>query len=180
MSKNLPEIIGEVPGLYRIIALVPFRRTPGVNFDFVPLAALPRISAIDRVLHESGASSPGPVGGVRRPWYMHPHQEDNLLVLHGVRHVDLFSVSHGQVESFRVYPDRLENGEGQVLYDFPCMLVWPTRVFHRIISGDQGSASLNFAVHQEGFDLRTNFNIYDLDLRTGEFRVLREGHRDQL
>ena len=111
---------------------------------------------------------------------MHPHQDDNLVVLHGVRHVDLYSRSHGRLESFRVYPDRLEDGSGAVVYDSPCMLVWPTRVFHRIVSGDNGSASLNFAVHYEGFDLRTNFNIYDLDLETGRSTLLREGFQDQL
>lgn len=174
------QIFKEIPGLYRVIPLTPFRRTAGVFFDFVPVAAIPRISAIDRVIHAGGAVSPGPVGGVARPWYMHPHQEDNLLVLHGVRQVDLYSASHGRMESFRVYPNRLEDGEGAVLCDFPCMLVWPTYVFHRIVSGAQGSASLNFAVHHEGFDIRSNFNIYDLDVATGKPSLLREGHRDQL
>jgi hypothetical protein len=58
-----------------------------------------------------------------------------------------------------------------VLFDGPAMLVWPRYVFHRITSGPEGSASLNFAVHYEGLDMRTNFNIYDLDLETGEHRV---------
>lgn len=180
MTAGSYKIIQEVPGLYRVIPLTPFRRTAGVFFDFVPVAAIPRISAIDRVIHERGAVSPGSVGGVTRPWYMHPHQNDNLLVLHGVRHVDLYSAGHDRMESFNVYPDRLEDGEGAVLYDSPCMLVWPTYVFHRIVSGEQGSASLNFAVHHEGFDIRTNFNIYDLDVVTGRHSLLREGHRDQL
>lgn len=173
------EVFREVPGLYRIIPLTPFRRTAGVRFDFVPVAAVPRISAIDRVLHEGGAVSPGPVGEVARPWYMHPHQDDNLLVLHGERHVELYSESHGRLERFRVYPDRLEDGEGAMIYDAPCLLVWPVRVFHRIVSGEKGSASLNFAVHYEGFDIRSNFNIYDLDPGTGNHKVLREGHLDQ-
>src|SRR5512133_1501474 len=102
MASASYEIFREVPGLYRIIPLTPFRRTPGVSFDFVPMAAIPRISAIDRVLHQGGAVSPGPVGEVAQPWYMHPHQDDNLLVLQGVRHVDLYSESHGRLESFRV------------------------------------------------------------------------------
>lgn len=179
MTTGSYEIFQEVPGLYRVIPLVPLRRTAGVFFDLVPVAAIPRISAIDRVIHEGGAVSPGAVGGVARPWYMHPHQDDNLLVLQGVRHVDLYSASHGRIESFKVYPNRLEDGEGVEICDFPCMLVWPTFVFHRIVSGEQGSASLNFAVHHEGFDIRSNFNIYALDVSTGKFSLLREGYLDQ-
>ena len=60
------------------------------------------------------------------------------------------------------------------------MLVWPTRVFHRITSGEQGSISLNFAVRNPSFDIDTNFNIYDLDTATGRFKVLRLGRADQI
>jgi len=81
------EIIDEVPGLYRIIPLRLMRRTPGVVFDNIPLEAFPRIDALDHVIHERGAVSPGPVGSVKRPWYMHPHQDDNLVVFHGTRYV---------------------------------------------------------------------------------------------
>jgi hypothetical protein len=59
------------------------------------------------------------------------------------------------------------------------MLVWSQGVFHRIQSGEKGSASLNFAVRGKEFDIKTNFNIYDLDTNTGEYKVLREGHLDQ-
>ena len=172
-------IVKEEDQFYRIIKLTPFRRTPGVFFDFVPLDALARIDAIDRVIHERAAVSPGPVDGIEQPWYMHPHQEDNLIVLFGTRHVDIYARKHGRVESFVVTPNRIEHN-GEVVCSEPAMLVWPRAVFHRIRSGPEGSASLNFAVHHEGFDLRTNFNIYDLDTETGKFRVLREGYKDQL
>jgi len=60
------------------------------------------------------------------------------------------------------------------------MLVWPCGVFHRIVScPEQGSASVNFAVRYEGFNIRTNFNIYDLDTESGKYKVIREGHLDQ-
>jgi hypothetical protein len=53
-------------------------------------------------------------------------------------------------------------------------------VFHRIESDPvTGSASLNFAARLEGYDVLMNFNIYDLDPRTGEFIVIREGRLDQ-
>ena len=170
-------VFQEVRDFYRIIPLQSLRRTPGVFFDNVPMEFLPRIDAIDRVLHQGGAVSPGPVGEVRRPWYMHPHQDDNLIVLYGMRDVDIYSQGR-QMTSFRVTPHQIiQNGE--VLYDGPAMLVWPRYVFHRITSGEEGSASLNFAVHYHGLDMRTNFNIYDLDIETGRFEVIREGFRDQ-
>jgi len=176
--SNEAKILDEIPGLYRIIALNPLRRTSGVRFENIPIDAFKNISAIDRVIHERRAISPGLVGDVARPWYMHPHQDDNLIVLHGVRRVQIYTKKHGRIESFEVTPDRILRDNEPVI-DGPAMLVWPRGVFHRIESLDEGSASINFAVHYEGFDMRTNFNIYDLDLETGRFKVIREGFKDQ-
>ncbi len=175
---NDAEVLEEVPGLYKIISLNLFRKTPGVIFDNVPTKAFSEISAIDRVLHESGAISPGPVGEVKRPWYMHPHQDDNLVVLTGTRVVDIYTRAHGRVENFVVTPRQIQKN-GQIIFEGAAMLVWPRGVFHRILSGEEGSAAINFAVHYKGIDIRTNFNIYDLDTETGKFRVIREGYADQ-
>lgn len=60
------------------------------------------------------------------------------------------------------------------------MLVWPRNVFHRIVSGEEGSASLNFALRYPGFDIDTNFSVYDLDAATGRHEVIREGRLDQM
>ena len=59
---NEMNVFKEIPGFYRIIPLNVLRNTPGVTFDNVPTQALPRIDAIDRVIHKSSAISPGPVG----------------------------------------------------------------------------------------------------------------------
>jgi hypothetical protein len=172
-------VFEEVVDLYRIVRIKILRRTPNVDFDAVPMALLPRIDAIDRVMHQPGAVSPGPVGDVARPWYMHPCQADNLMVLRGTRTVDIYTPEHGQVETFTVGPNVVVHN-GEVKYEGPAMLVWPRKVFHRITSdGKEGSSSVNFAVHYEGFNLRSNFNIYDLDTKTGTFHVIREGHLDQ-
>lgn len=168
-----------IESLYSIIPLTPFRKTEGVLFDLVPADLIPRISSIDRVLHADGAVSPGPVGGVDRPWYMHPAQDDNLIVLHGARHVDIYTPAHGKIESFVVTPDKVLY-EDEIIFEGGAMLVWPRNVFHRIVSGKGGSASLNFAVHYDGWDAKTNFNIYDLDSASGEYRTLREGFKDQV
>lgn len=171
-------IIEEIAGFYRVIALAPFRRTPGVAFDVFPMQYLPKIDGIDRVMHERDALSPGPVAGIERPWYMHTHQEDNLIVLGGVRTVDIYTLEHRRLLTFVVEPDRIIK-DGVLLYDGPAMLVWPVRVFHRIQSGTRGSASLNFAVRSPEIDMQNNFNIYDLDIEANTFRLLRPGFLDQ-
>ncbi|UCD27818.1 MAG: hypothetical protein JSV03_12025 [Planctomycetota bacterium] len=173
------QVVQEVPQLYRIISFEILRETPGVIFDKVPIGAFPHIDAVQRVIHERGVISPGTVGDVERPWYMHPYQDDNLIVLHGIRFVDIYTPAHGKVESF-VVSNRLVKKNDTVIHEGPAMLVWPRGVFHRIRSCDkEGSASINLAVHYDGYDIRTNFNIYDLDPQTGEYRVIREGHLDQ-
>lgn len=172
-------VFEEVAALYRIIPLRVLRRTPGVSFDLVPTEVLPHIDGIDRVLHDGGAVSPGAVGDVARPWYMHPNQDDNLIVLHGTRFVDIYTKEHGRIESFDVGPSEIRH-DGNVIFDGAAMLVWPRGVFHRIRSDEKtGSASLNFAVRYDGFDINTNFNIYDLDTTSGQYRTLRSGYLDQ-
>ncbi len=172
-------IIDEVPGLYRVIQINPFRKTKGVTFDLVPMDMFDHIDSMDRVLHEGSAVSPGPVADVPNPWYMHQHQNDNLIVLHGTRYVDIYTPEHGKVEHFTVTPNQVYKN-GELISDEGAMLVWPRNVYHRIISGEDGSASLNIAVHYEGFDIRHNFSIYDVDTSTGEVKMLREGYKDQL
>lgn len=171
-------IIEEIPGLYKILPLKVFRKTRKVTFDFVPIDLFPRIDAIDRVIHESNATSPAPVGSVERPWYMHPYQEDNLIVLYGTRHVEIYTPQHGRIEKFTVTPHEIFR-DNKVIHIGGAMMGWPTGVFHRIQSGSEGSASLNLAIHYEGFDIRTNFSVYNLSVTTGEYKVIREGHLDQ-
>lgn len=175
MSQDL--ILRQEDGFFKITALKPYRKTAGVIFDAIPIGALSAIGAIDRVLHDRGAYSPGTVGDVERPWYMHEGQEDNLIVLAGFRDIDLFK--DGRQAHFRLTPYSVAM-DGTPLYDQPVMVSWSTRVFHRIASSpEKGSASINLAVRLPAFDLKTNFSIYDLNAGTGEFRIIREGLLDQ-
>jgi hypothetical protein len=175
---NKADSFEEIPELYKIIPLNIFRHTTGVSFDNVPLDCLPRIDAIDRVIHKSSSTSPGPVGDIIRPWYMHSHQDDNLVVLHGTRLVDIYTKDHNQVENFEVTPDRIIKN-GVTVFEGPAMLVWPRHVFHRVESREEGSSAINFAVHYEGISMMDNFNIYDLDTETGHFKMIRAGFEDQ-
>lgn len=171
-------IVKEVKDFYKVIKLKEFRRTEGVSFDIMVKSMIPKIDAIDRVIHDKGAISPGTVGSVKEAWYMHPHQEDNLFVLQGKRNVELYMPEHGKIEHFVITPDYIEHN-GERILEGGGLIAWSTNVFHRITSGDEGSASINLATHLPGFDIKTNFNIYDFDIDTGEYELLREGYKDQ-
>ena len=168
--------------LYRIIPLRMLRRTPGVHFDEMVPSDIPKIDGIDRVIHAANSISPGPVQtdtvSVKRPWYMHPGQDDNLMVLQGTRYIDIYNPVGNQSASFIITPDKVYKNE-KLYYDGPAMVVWPAGIFHRIISGSDGSISLNFATRTHKFDLNDNFNIYDLDKKTGNYTILKEGDEDQ-
>ncbi len=171
-------IIKEIDGLFKVIHLNRFRETKGVRFDIFPVEFMGKFSGIDRVIHDSFAVSPGAIGNVERPWYMHPHQGDNLVVLYGQRHVDLYNKAHGKIEKFIVTPDEIyQNGE--LVCKVPAMLIWPPNVFHRVESKELGSASLNFAYREDGFNVKDNFDIFSLNTDNGEHKVIREGYKDQ-
>jgi len=170
--------IDEVDGLYKIIQFEDFRKTPGVTFNMMPHEVISRADSLDRVIHQGNAVSPWSIADVKRPWYMHLYQDDNLAVLFGTREVDIYTPAHGKVEHFTVTPnDVYKNGE--LIAQGGAMLVWPKGVFHRIVSGQEGSASINLAIHYDGWDAKNNFNIYDVDLESGEYNVIREGFKDQ-
>ena len=171
-------IIKEVKDFYKVIKLKEFRHTEGVSFDIMIESMIPKIDAIDRVIHKKSAVSPGGIDSVSRPWYMHPHQEDNIFVLHGQRTIELYMPKYGKIEKFVITPDFIEHN-GERIVDGGGLITWSTDVFHRIVSGKEGSASINLATHHNMFDIKTNFNIYDLNIETGEYKLLREGYKDQ-
>lgn len=165
--------------MYRLIPLRSLRRTKGVKFDEIVPSDIPsNIDGIDRVIHGPYGMSPASCEGVKRPWYMHPSQDDNLMVLQGERFVDIYCAKQRQKTSFIITPDKVYK-DGQLYIDHPSMVVWPAGIFHRIVSGDNGSISINFAVRRDPFDITTNFNIYDVNEATGEYRAIRDGHLDQ-
>jgi hypothetical protein len=164
--------------LYRLIPLRILRRTYGVSFDEIVPSDIPRIHGIDRVIHLANSISPGPIDDVKRPWYMHTNQDDNLLVLQGTRYIDIYNPKDKQGASFIITPDKVYKNE-KLYYNGPAMVVWPAGIFHRIISGSEGSISVNFASRNYGFNLKDNFNIYDLNKDTGEYKLLKQGIDDQ-
>ena len=164
--------------LYRLIPLRILRRTYGVSFDEIVPSDIPRIHGIDRVIHLANSISPGPIEDVKRPWYMHTNQDDNLLVLQGTRYIDIYNPKDKQSASFIITPDKVYKND-KLYYNGPAMVVWPAGIFHRIISGIEGSISVNFATRTDKFDIKDNFNIYNLCTTTGKYEILKEGHEDQ-
>ena len=168
--------------MYRLIPLRMLRRTSGVIFDEMVPSDIPRIDGIDKVIHMSNSISPGPVEDsvppCKRPWYMHPGQDDNLMVLQGTRYIDIFCPKQKKKESFIVTPEKIYKND-KLYYDGSAMIVWPAGIFHRIISGEEGSISINFSTRTNKFNLDDNFNIYDLNTSTGEYNVIKNGVEDQ-
>ena len=168
--------------MYRIVPLRVLRRTTGVMFDEMVPSDIPKIHGIDRVIHGPNSISPGPVEDavvpIKRPWYMHPGQDDNLLVLQGTRYIDIFCPKNMTKASFIVSPDKVYKND-KLYFDGPAMVVWPAGIFHRIISGEEGSISVNFATRTDKFNLKDNFNIYNLCTTTGDYQLLRDGSEDQ-
>lgn len=164
-------------GLFHIVPFELLRKTPSVDFHSVPFS--PSFNGMDRVIHQQGAVSPGAVGEVARPWYMHPWQEDNLITLHGRRIVELYHPTHGKIETFEMHPDHIK-WNGEIVLEGPGILGWPIGVFHRNSSPfEGGSVSCNLAVRFENFNVDTEFNIYDLDLEKNEAKMIRLGALDQ-
>ena len=164
--------------MYRIIPLRTLRKTKGVLFDEIVPSDIPKISGIDRVIHKSNSISPGPIENVKRPWYMHPSQDDNLLVLQGTRYVDIYCPVIRKKQSFIITPEKIWKN-GKLYCNYPAMIVWPSGIFHRIISGEEGSISVNLSTRMSDYDIKTNFNIYDLNITTGEYKLLKKGMEDQ-
>ena len=168
--------------MYRLIPLRLLRRTSGVKFDEMVPSDIPKIHGIDRVVHGPNSISPGPVEDwtppVKRPWYMHTGQDDNLMVVQGTRYIDIYCPKKKEKASFIVTPDKIFKND-KLYYDGAAMIVWPAGIFHRIISGEEGSISINFATRTKDFSIEDNFNVYNLNIHSGEYSVLKDGVDDQ-
>ncbi|MBF0567968.1 MAG: hypothetical protein HQK95_03790 [Nitrospirae bacterium] len=167
-----------VDGLFVVIPLVEFRNTPSVRFHVLPENKISRIDSVDRVEHGPNAVSPTIKGDTARYWYYHKAQTDNLLVFLGSRITELYTPRHGKVETIEVTAEWVRHN-GELVVEAPAILSWPPCVFHRVSSGENGSLSLNFAVHEPGFSLQDNFDIYDVDTETGQYSIVRQGFLDQ-
>ncbi|MBO1925958.1 hypothetical protein J3998_00080 [Thiomicrorhabdus sp. 6S2-11] len=165
-----------IENLCFIMPLKTLRTTPNVAFYQVD-GVVDGLSGVDLVVHGKDGRSPMIAGDDTWYWYMHTNQEDKLVVHTGHRVVQLFSQAHGKVEQFEVTSDAIYHNSEKI-FDGAAILGWPPHVFHRVHS-PEGSVSTNYASRLEGFDIDTNFNIYQLDPLSGEYSVARIGSEDQ-
>jgi hypothetical protein len=107
-------------------------------------------NARDLVIHAGPAISP-PDEDSTGAWqfYLHPHQEDNLLALHGGR--TFYLVNFGWNYPYHIV--RLEAG-GDILRI-------PPGTFHRSVSDPDGSVVLNQAVREQGASVVREFRVYN-------------------
>ena len=133
--------------MFELISYERFRDTPAVRFFDVTIGTS---NARDLVIHSGPAISP-PNDLKTGDWqfYLHPHQEDNLLAASGGRTFYLVNLSWDQ--PFHIV--RLAAG-GDILRI-------PPGTFHRSISDLDGSVVLNQAVRDQGASLTREFRVYN-------------------
>lgn len=182
------------PGFWEVIPLDMFRQRQDVTFCKVPMERFCHqcapLNGIDHVRHGPNAQSPGYVKE-KLGWYMHPHQQDNLIVLEGTRTMVLrrtltddegrrCAEAATREEVFHVTPTQIKRN-GVVIHNGPAILRWEPYVLHRVTSGPEGSTSLNFAVRTKHFDIDHEFDIYHFEesLDSGLLTVIRKGKKDQ-
>ena len=133
--------------MFELIPYERFRDTPAVRFFDVTIGSS---NARDLVIHSGPAISP-PNHSESGDWqfYLHPHQEDNLLAASGGQ--TFYLVNFAWEQPFHIV--RLSAG-GDILRI-------PPGTFHRSISDLDGSVVLNQAVREEGASLAREFRVYN-------------------
>lgn len=175
LQKKEDLIIKGIKWLFYIIPLTKLRHTNRVDFKAIPF--FEDFNWIDIVEHDPGAMSPWKVDWEWNHWYMHPYQEDNLLTFQWNRFVELYTKEHWKIEKFEISNDRIK-WNWEIVYEWQAILWWDTWVFHRNYS-PEGSVSINLAYRKDGFDIDTEFNIYDLNTDTWDYSIARVGKLDQ-
>jgi hypothetical protein len=164
--------------MYRILPLRILQRTNGVQLDEVVPSDIPKMNGIDRMIHGPNSLSPGSIKNCKRPWYMHKYQDDHLLVVQGTRYVDIYCPETRVKSMFIITPNKIYKNH-KLYVDSPAIIVWPAGIFHRMISGKEGSISINFATRKPEYDIRDSLNMYHLDTTTGEYFLLKRDSIDQ-
>jgi hypothetical protein len=132
--------------VFELVSYKRFRDTPSVRFFDITVA---QSNVRDLVIHEGPAISPPDSESGYWQFYLHPHQEDNLLALSGGRTFYLVNFSWN-------YPFHLVRLEADRE-----ILKIPPGTFHRSVSDPKGSVVLNQAVREERADVKSEFRVYD-------------------
>ena len=132
--------------MFQLLDFRKFRDTPSVQFFDITVATS---NARDLVYHEGPAISPNNNDYGDRQFYLHAHQEDNLLALSGGRTFHL--VNFEWEDPYHVV--RLDANRH--------ILRIPPGTFHRSESDLNGSLVINQAVRDEAAEVEHEFRVYD-------------------
>jgi hypothetical protein len=132
--------------MFELVSYKKFRDTPSVRFFDV---TVPESNVRDLVVHEGPAVSPPDSEDGFWQFYLHPHQEDNLLAISGGRTFYLVNFSW----NYPFHIVRLES-DGDILRI-------PPGTFHRSVSDPKGSVVMNQAVRQESATIQGEFRVYN-------------------
>ena len=132
--------------MFELIPYHKFRDTPKVRFFDITIS---NSNARDLVFHDGPAISPNNTAEGCWQFYLHPHQEDNLLAVSGGRTFYLVNFTW----DYPFHMVRLEAG-GDILRI-------PPGTFHRSVSDPQGSLVLNQAVRAETATVEHEFRVYN-------------------
>lgn len=132
--------------MFELVSYKRFRDTPSVRFFDITVT---QSNVRDLVIHEGPALSPPDSESGYWQFYLHPHQEDNLLALSGGRTFYLVNFSW----NYPFHIVRLETDRE--------ILKIPPGTFHRSVSDSKGSIVLNQAVREERADVKSEFQVYD-------------------
>jgi hypothetical protein len=132
--------------MFELIPYKKFRDTPSVRFFDITINTS---NARDLVVHQGPAVSPNDANDGFWQFYLHPHQEDNLLALAGGRTFYLVNFNW-QIPYHMV---RLDS-QGDILRI-------PPGTFHRSVSDLHGSTVLNQAVRAVTTTIEREFRVYN-------------------
>jgi hypothetical protein len=132
--------------VFELIPYKKFRDTPSVRFFDITVQ---RSNVRDLVTHQGPAISPPDTPTGYWQFYLHPHQEDNLLALSGGRTFYLVNFSW----NYPFHIVRLEIDRE--------ILKIPPGTFHRSVSDPNGSVVLNQAVRDTRATVKSEFRVYD-------------------
>ncbi|MEL6136336.1 MAG: redox protein [Cyanobacteria bacterium J06628_6] len=132
--------------MFELIHFHKFRDTPSVQFFDI---TVPSSNVRDLVNHDGPAISPNNARDESWQFYLHPHQEDNLLALSGGR--TFYLVNFDWAHPYHVV--RLAANRH--------ILRIPPGTFHRSESDPKGSLVINQAVRTQSASVQSEFRVYN-------------------
>jgi hypothetical protein len=132
--------------MFELLSYKKFRDTPSVRFFDITIA---ESNVRDLVVHQGPAVSPPDSDDGYWQFYLHPHQEDNLLAISGGRTFYLVNFSW----NYPYHIVRLESDRE--------ILRIPRGTFHRSVSDTHGSVVMNQAVRDPQATITREFRVYN-------------------